>query len=70
MPPAYAAVAVPCLKFAQAKDWKNLAKCVVNAGSQATDIYNQFVRCWYNASGWLKWLKRVFCVARLIIRIA
>ncbi|MCC5605951.1 hypothetical protein LC612_03865 [Nostoc sp. CHAB 5834] len=70
LPPAYAAAAAPCLKFALARDWKNLAICVGNAGSQATNIYNQFVKCWYDASGWLKWFKRAFCVGRLIIRIA
>lgn len=70
LPPAYAAAAIPCLRYALARDWRNLARCVVSASSKATEIYNQFVNCWYNASGWLKWLKRAFCVTRLIIRIA
>ncbi|MEH2008412.1 hypothetical protein [Nostoc sp.] len=69
LPPAYAAVAAPCVALASANNWPGLAICVVNAGSQAIDIYNQFIRCWYDASGWLKWLKRTFCVGRLIIRI-
>ena len=70
LPPAYAAVARPCIRYAQAGDWSNLRNCVLSAGSQATQIYNEFVDCWYNASGWLKWLKRAYCVTRLIIRLA
>ncbi|MEH2324697.1 MAG: hypothetical protein V7K32_14240 [Nostoc sp.] len=70
LPPAYAVAAAPCVRFAIARDWTNLAICVVNAGSQATQIYNEFKNCWYSASGWLQSWKRAFCVGRLIIRIA
>ncbi len=69
IPPAYAAVAAPCVALAIAKNWSALAACVVNAGSQATSIYNQFVSCWNGASGWLKWLKRARCLVTLIIKL-
>ncbi|GET37593.1 hypothetical protein [Microseira wollei] len=69
IPPAYAAVAGPCVALAIAKNWSALAACVVNAGSQATSIYNQFVSCWNGASGWLKWLKRARCLATLIVKL-
>ncbi len=69
-PSLYAAAAAPCVGLAIARNWGALAACVVNAGSQATSIYNEFVGCWNGASGWFKWLKRSYCVARLIIRIA
>jgi hypothetical protein len=70
MPPAYAVAAAPCVKLAITKNWTALATCVVNAGGQATSIYNQFVDCWKRASGFFKWLKRVGCVAKLIIKLA
>lgn len=70
IPPAYAAAARPCLQYALNKDWNNLLKCVSGASYQAIQIYNEFVRCWYDASGWLKWAKQAFCVAKLIIKIA
>lgn len=70
LPPVYAAVAIPCIRYAQVKDWSNLAKCVARAVPQVIAIYNQFVDCWYKASGWLKWLKQAFCLARFIIRLA
>lgn len=70
IPPAYAVAAAPCVALAIAKNWPALLRCVVNAGIQATNIYNEFVACWNGARGFFKWLKRVFCVARLIIRIA
>jgi hypothetical protein len=69
-PSLYAAAAAPCVGLAIARNWGALAVCVVNAGSQATKIYNEFVGCWNGASGWFKWIKRSYCVARLIIRIA
>jgi hypothetical protein len=69
IPPAYAAVAAPCVGLAISRNWTGLAACVVNAGSQATQIYNEFVSCWNKASGFWKWFKRTACVVRLIIRI-
>ncbi len=69
-PSLYAAAAAPCVGLAISRNWSALAICVVNAGSQATKIYNEFVACWNGASGWFKWIKRSYCVARLIIRIA
>ncbi|MDB9374274.1 hypothetical protein [Nodularia sphaerocarpa] len=70
IPPAYAAAAIPCIGHAIAGNWTGLAACVVKAGSQATSIYNEFVRCWNNAKRPFRWLKRSRCVARLIVRIA
>ncbi len=70
IPPAYAAAAIPCIGHAIAGNWSGLAACVVKAGSQATSIYNEFVRCWNNARHPFRWLKRTACVTRLIIRIA
>ena len=70
IPPAYAAAAIPCIGHAIAGNWSGLAACVVRAGSQATRIYNEFVRCWNNARHPFRWLKRTACVTRLIIRIA
>ncbi|MDP5016921.1 MAG: hypothetical protein NWQ43_06390 [Dolichospermum sp.] len=69
IPPAYAAVAAPCIGLAISKNWTALAACVVNSSSQATQIYNEFVRCWNNASGFWKWFKKVACLAKLIIRL-
>ncbi len=69
-PSLYAVAAAPCVGLALARNWGALAACVVSAGSQATSIYNEFVGCWNGASGWFKWLKRSYCVARLIVRIA
>jgi anti-sigma28 factor (negative regulator of flagellin synthesis) len=69
-PSLYAAAAGPCVGLAISRNWPALAVCVANAGSQATSIYNDFVRCWNGASGWFKWLKRSYCVAKLIARIA
>ena len=54
IPPAYVAVAAPCIGLAIARNWTALAACVVNSSSQATKIYNEFVRCWNNASGILE----------------
>jgi hypothetical protein len=70
IPPAYAAAAIPCIGLAVARDWNGLAVCVGKAGSEATSIYNQFVRCWRNAKRPFRWLKRTRCVARLLVRIA
>jgi hypothetical protein len=69
-PRLYSAAAAPCVGLALQKNWVGLATCVVNAGSQATSIYNEFVSCWNGASGWFKWFKRASCLTRLIARIA
>lgn len=69
VPPAYAAVAVGCIPLVRSKNWKAAVNCIVNAGQQATSIYNNFVRCWDSASGWLKWLKQARCLATLIVRL-
>ena len=70
IPPAYAVAALPCVKYAKTKNWNALKNCVVNAGGEATSIYNQFRNCWNSASGFFKWLKRARCLARLIVRLA
>jgi hypothetical protein len=69
-PKLYSAAAAPCIGLALQRNWAGLAACVVSAGSQATSIYNEFVSCWNGASGWSKWFKRAYCLARLIGRIA
>ncbi|AFY36072.1 hypothetical protein [Calothrix sp. PCC 7507] len=69
VPPAYAAVAAPCVGLAISKNWTALATCVVSSSSQATKIYNEFVSCWNKASGFWKWFKRTACLAKLIIKL-
>ncbi|TVP61653.1 MAG: hypothetical protein EA343_13520 [Nodularia sp. (in: Bacteria)] len=70
IPPAYAAAAIPCIPHAVRRDWPRLSRCVISAGSEAINIYNQFVRCWNSARNPLRWLKRTRCVTTLIIRLA
>lgn len=70
VPPAYAAVAVGCIPLVRSKNWQAAVNCIVNAGQQATSIYNDFVRCWNSARGWLKWLKQASCLAQFIARLA
>jgi len=69
VPPAYAAVAAGCVGLLKSKNWKAASTCVVNAGSEATNIYNRFVSCWNSASGWFKWIKRAACIAKYAIRL-
>jgi hypothetical protein len=69
VPPAYAAVAAGCVGLVVSKNWKAASACVVKAGSEATNIYNQFVSCWNSAKGWSKWFKRASCMARVAIKL-
>lgn len=71
--PAHAAIALPCVAPCAAKNWGACAACVVNAGAQAVEAYNSFVRCW-NGNGkpwWVpRWLWRTGCVAALVAKLA
>jgi hypothetical protein len=69
-PRLYAVAAAGCVGLAVRRDWSGLARCVVSAGGQATNIYNQFVSCWNSASGFWGFFKKIGCVAQLIARIA
>ena len=72
VPPAYAAEAAPCIRYALQRNWSALGTCIANASVKAKNLYNQFVVCWNNASGggWRNWIRRAACLYTFISKLA
>jgi hypothetical protein len=71
VPSANAAVAIPCIPACASKNWVACAICIGNGLSVGGPIFDDFTKCWNSTDeAWSGWVKRGFCLAILIAKLA